>query len=473
MTIPTTTPDILRGLYFSVPFAYVQRAFAELRPGVSFHYGHHVRAICHMLERVESGEVTRLLILMPPRHLKSHCVSVAFPAWALGRDASRRIICMSYGQDLAETFSRDSRRLMQAPWSQAVFPRLRLDPKRTAVGELRTTTNGYRIATSVGGPLTGKGADILILDDPSKAEDVASEARRDIVWEWFTGTAMTRLDNPRTGAVIVVAQRLHEDDLPGRLLATEDWEVLELPAIETRDRHIPLASDVNWARPVGHVLLPEHMDEQAFKAKRREMGPRSYEAQYQQSPSPAGGGIVRPEWFGTIPDTQHRSEYEAIIQSWDTAAVPGESNDYSVCTTWGLIGPYIDLLDVHRRQYLQPDLLRIAADLRAKWRPNLLIVETVGSGRGVYDHLHRQDRTGIRSHRPKEGKDERMSIQSPKIECGEVRLPRNAPWRESFLTEVAAFPNGKYDDQVDSMSQALFALDRGLAELRHCSRCKK
>ena len=464
--------DVVRTLYLDYLVCYVMRAFTELRPGATFHMGFAIRAICHQLERVARGEVRRLMIVMPPRHLKSHCASVAFPVWLLGQDPSARIICMSYGQDLSETFSRDSRRLIEAPWNQAVFPGLKLDPKRSAVSELRTTQNGYRIATSVGGAVTGKGADILILDDPSKAEDIASQTKRDKVWDWFTGTAMTRLDNPRTGAVIVVAQRLHEDDLPGRLLAAGGWEVLELPAIETHERVIDLDQGMEYTRRPGDVLLPDHMGKAEFEAKRREMGTRAYEAQYQQAPTPAGGGIVRTEWFGTIPQNLRRSDYEAIVQSWDTAAVPGESNDYSVCTTWGLLGPYVDLLDVHRQKYLQPDLLRVAAKLRATWKPALLIVETIGSGRGVFDHLRRQSHSNIRSYKPKDSKVERLSIQSPKIERGEVRLPQSAQWKEAFLSEVAAFPNGKHDDQVDNMSQVLFALDRRPGELRHCSRFK-
>ncbi|SDZ62024.1 hypothetical protein SAMN05444004_1371 [Jannaschia faecimaris] len=226
----------------------------------------------------------------------------------------------------AAEFSRDSRRLIEANWNHATFPLLRLDPRRASTAEFRTTANGYRMATSAGGPLTGKGADMLILDDPTKAEDVASETRRQVVFDWFTGTVMTRLDSPKTGAVIVVAQRLHEDDLPGRLVATGDWDVLELPAIETQNRLIPLGADINWGRKPGQALLPAHMDLADFEAKRREMGSRAFEAQYQQAPTSAGGNIVRSEWFGTIPSGMRRQDYEAMIQSLDPAAVPGESN---------------------------------------------------------------------------------------------------------------------------------------------------
>lgn len=464
--------DILAALYHYNLCAFVERAFYELNPGAEYHSGHHIRAICYQLERVLLGETRRLLILMPPRHSKSHCVTVSFPAWLLGRDPSKRIVTISYGASLAETFSRQSRHLMRQDWYRAAFPDLQIDPARASVEELLTTKSGMRLSTSVGGALTGKGGDILIIDDPMKADEVASETRREAVWDWFNSTAVTRLNSPNKGAIIVVAQRLHEDDLPGRLIATGDWEVLKLPAIETRERWIKLTDELTWTRLPGEILLPSHMGRAELEQYRRGMGNRAFEAQYQQNPIPLGGNIVRPEWFGVIPSNLRRSDYEAIIQSWDTASVPGDSNDYSVCTTWGLIGNYVDLLDVYRVQRLQPDLLRDAIKLRQRWKPNLLIVEAVGAGRGIYDHLRQQDPVGIRPHKPKLGKVERMSVQSPKIERGEVRLPQSAPWKATFLSELTAFPNGTYDDQVDSMSQVLFALDCRPYELRHCSRFK-
>ncbi len=468
-----TPSEILAALYYFNLCAFIERAFYELNPGAEYHYGHHIRAICYKLEQVLKGKVRRLLILMPPRHLKSHCVSVGFPAWVLGRDPTKRIVTISYGTSLSEAFSRQSRHLMQTAWCRAVFPELQIDPTKASVEELLTTRAGFRLSTSIGGALTGKGGDILIIDDPMKAEEVSSETRREATWEWFNSTASTRLNSPKEGAIIVVAQRLHEDDLPGRLIATGDWDILELPAIETREREIQLTDDLTWTRVPGEILLPEHMGREELDQSRRGMGTRAFEAQYQQTPTPAGGSIIRPEWFGTIPNGLRRCDYEAVIQSWDPASVPGESNDFSVCTTWGLIGNHVDLLDVHRAQYLQPDLLRVAAKLRQRWNPDLIIVEAVGAGRGVYDHLNRQCRTGVRPHLPKKiGKDARMALQSPKLEDGQVRLRLNAPYKEAFLAEAVTFPNGKYDDQVDSMSQALYALDCRPHELRHCSRFK-
>ncbi|CUJ87239.1 Transposase [Ruegeria denitrificans] len=464
--------DIVRALCASNLMAFVEAAFGILQPDAKFHAARYLRALCYQLERLERGEIRRLLIILPPRHLKSFCASVVFPVWVQGRNPSTKVITASYGASLAEDFSWQSRRLMDHDLTCAIFPNLEIDKKKATVSDLRTTLGGQRIATSVGGPMTGKGGKLFIVDDPSKAEDVFSEAHREKVWEWFSGSALMRLDQRKEARVAVVAQRLHPDDLPGRLIQTGLWEVLVLPVIEVRERKVAMPDGLVWTRRKGDILLPQHIDLEELNALRLEIGGTKFEAQYQQSPVPAGGNIVKPEWFATIPPSLRSSDYEAIIQSWDTASVPGESNDHSVCTTWGLIGNYIDLLDVHRQQYLQPDLLSEATKLRKKWRPNLLVVETVGAGCGVYDHLRRQAKKGVRSHTPKLSKDERMSIQSPKIEQGQVRLPASAPWKEVFLAEVAAFPNGKHDDQVDSMSQALRALDHTLHELRHCSRYK-
>lgn len=246
---------------------------------------------------------------------------------------TKRIVTISYGASLAETFSRQSRHLMQTEWYRAVFPDLQIDPAKASVEELLTTKAGLRLSMSIGGALTGKGGDILIIDDPMKADEAASETRREAVWDWFNSTAATRLNSPKEGAIIVVAQRLHEDDLAGRLIATGDWDVLELPAIETRNREIQLTDDLVWTRVPGEILLPDYMGREELDQYRRNMGSRAFETQYQQAPVPEGGNIIRQEWFGTIPAGLRRPDYEAVIQSWDPAAVPGESNDYSVCST--------------------------------------------------------------------------------------------------------------------------------------------
>ena len=210
--------------------SFVEQAFYSLNPGQVFLCDYHVRAISYHLECVERGELRRLAIALPPRHLKSHCASVAFPAWVLGREPTKRIIAASYSADLAQGFSRQTRKIMEQPWFRRVFPRTVFDPRRTTVDEIRTTRHGFRIATSVGGALTGKGGNILIVDDPLKAGESCSEAARASARDWFTTTLSTRLDNPKTDAIVLVAQRLHVDDLIGLAIEQGGWTILELPA---------------------------------------------------------------------------------------------------------------------------------------------------------------------------------------------------------------------------------------------------
>lgn len=454
-------------------FAYQQRAFLELNPGSHFLYAHYIRAICYQLERIESGEIRRLLLLLPPRHLKSHCASVAFPTWYLGRDPSRKVIGASYNADLGQTFGGMSRRLIEAHWHRAVFPELALDPKKASAEEFRIRNfGGGRIATSVNGTLTGKGADLIIIDDPIKAEDAFSETMRDAVYHWITTTVMSRFNNPKTGAMIVVAQRLHIDDLPGRLIAAGGWEVLELPAIATGPAFIDMSDEVQWRREPGDLLHPERIDQATLDRIKRDLGESTFEAQYQQRPAAAEGNLIKTEWFETYDKALEKNQYEAVIQSWDPAVVPGNTNDYSVCTTWGLIHKKIDLLDVHRERHDFPDLLRAAKKLRRYWQPNLIVVETSHTGFALLQELQSRGFREVRSYSPSHSKAERMAAMTPFLERGEVRIPVVAPWLDAFLGECAPFPHGKYDDQVDTMSQLLFAVKRKLGEIAHITRYK-
>lgn len=333
-----------------------------------------------ILERVAAGELMRVIITLPPRHLKSQVASVAFPAWLFGRDPTDKIVCASYSSGLAEDFGRQTRNLMQAPFYRATFPLTQIDPKKSAVHEFHTLKKGRRIATSVGGTLTGKGGSTLIIDDPMKAEDALSLVKRDNAHGWFNNTAASRLNNPKTGAIVIVAQRLHVDDLIGRLTATGNWEVFSWPAIATEPQILDLADGVIWERDIGELLHPERMGMEELDRVRCELGSAAFVAQYQQSPVLPGGNLVKREWFKTYDGPPRPSQYEAVVQSWDTASVPGIDNDYSVCTTWGLINDHVDLLDVHRAQYHYPDLQRAARKLRQKWKPRLIVVERPGSG---------------------------------------------------------------------------------------------
>ena len=204
-----------------------------------------------------AGEIKRLIILMPPRNLKSICASVALPAWLLGRDPTRQIICVSYSADLAAKHARDCRAVMMAPWYQSVFPSTRIDPAKSAETEFMTTQRGFRLATSTGGTLTGRGGDILIIDDPMKPADAQSDARRLDCQQWYSNTLLSRLDDKVNGAIVLVMQRLHIDDLAGYLMEQEGWEVLSLPAIAEVEQVVPIGPGKVHYRRVGDVLHPE------------------------------------------------------------------------------------------------------------------------------------------------------------------------------------------------------------------------
>jgi len=458
MTIPL--PD---ALYATQLAPFVDRAFRALNPGQAFLWGDHIRAMTQALEAVERGDLRRLIITLPPRHLKSHTVSVAFPAWVLGRDPRRRIVAASYAQDLAQVFSRQTRGLMQQPWYRRAFPDTRL-AAHTTQDALSTTRHGLRLATSVGGTLTGKGGDLILVDDPMKAADAHSETARRAVREWWQGTLSSRLDNPRPGAMIVVAQRLHPDDLVGFLLEHSDFAHLDLPAIAETVQRLPIGHGLDFVRQPGDLLHPERLDHAELDRLKRELGTLAFEAQYQQRPAPAEGHLVKRRWFPRFDlDAVRPGDFDLIVQSWDTAEVPGETNDYSVCTTWGLVDDTAYLLDVLRERLGYPDLRRRVIARQRAHQAHGVIIEGAANGRALFQDLRREGHLWVRTLNPEGDKISRLARQSAKIEQGRVLLPTEADWLAAYEDELTGFPNTKYDDQVDSTTQLLRALDYDLA----------
>ena len=227
--------DILRNDFY----AFLHRAFLELKPGARFEPNWHLEVLAAKLEEVRLGTCKRLIINLPPRHLKSHVASIAFSAWLLGHDPARQILAISYAQELSDKLARDCRALITSPFYQSLFA-TRLSAERNAVSEFETTEGGYRLSTSVGGVVTGRGADVIIIDDPMKADDALSDARRQTVNDWYDNTLRSRLNSQEQGAIIVIMQRLHADDLVAHLQETETWDVLSLPAIAEKDEFYDL-----------------------------------------------------------------------------------------------------------------------------------------------------------------------------------------------------------------------------------------
>ena len=251
---------------------FVHKMFSTLESGQAFVSNWHLEAIAYQLERVRCGEIMRLIINMPPRSLKSMTASVAFPAFVLGHNPARRIICVSYSGDLAKKHANDFRAVLQAPWYQTLFQRTRIGQKDSE-SEIELTARGFRFATSVGGTLTGRGGDMIIIDDPLKPDDAYSETKRNACNEWFKNTLLSRLDDKRTGAIVIVMQRIHMDDLAGFVTSQSDeWEVLNLPAIAELDEVIPISDTKVHRRRVGEALSPVREPLSVLEKMKGELG---------------------------------------------------------------------------------------------------------------------------------------------------------------------------------------------------------
>ncbi|UVC17884.1 phage terminase large subunit [Mesorhizobium onobrychidis] len=433
---------------------FVGLAFSAVEPGGKYLPNWHIRAIAYQLERVSKGECKRLIITMPPRSLKSITASVAFPAWFLGRDPSKKVICVSYAQSLAVKHANDFRTVVDSAWYRSMFPSFKVSPRKNTENELQTTLGGNRLATSTGGQLTGRGGDIIIIDDPLKADEAHSESARNKCAEWVRTTLMSRFDNPAAGAVVLVMQRLHVDDLAGVLLETGGWEHLNLSAIAEQDERVQTGLHRWNDRKFGDLLHPARLGHVELERLKRDLGSLTFSAQYQQSPAPPDGNMVKRVWFRDYDPHQFDRRSMTIVQSWDTALKGDPSSDYSVGTTWAKDDNNYYLVDLVRVRAAYPDLIKAVKRSLTEHDPDIILIEDAGSGSSLIADLESQD---IRTTpvKPRSDKESRLSRVAAMIENGNVNLPKDAHWKDDFLLEVLAFPHGRHDDQVDSMTQAL------------------
>jgi predicted phage terminase large subunit-like protein len=436
--------------------AFLEKSFRTLSPGDRYVWDWHIGAIAWQLERVRRGEVKRLIINMPPRSLKSMTASVAWPAFILGRDPTQRIICVSYSGELARKFSNDFRALINSPWYRSLFPWTRVGLYKDSEVEIELSKRGFRLATSVGGTLTGRGGDIIIIDDPLKPDDIHSEVKLATPNLWYANTLLSRLDDKRTGAIVVVMQRVHMYDLTGFLLEQSDeWEVLSLPAIAYADQDVPTWGGQIHRRNLGDLLSPEREPLEVLNAIKSDIGSDAFSAQYQQQPEPPGGAMIKRHWIKRYKELPPRSEWVMVVQSWDTANKGGPESDWSVCTTWVLTRKrewY--LVDIWRGRVDYPALKAQVQHQAKVWKAKRVLVEDAGTGTALVQELGRCV-SGIIAIIPQTDKKTRMSVASGKFEAGQVFLPERASWLMDLEAELFAFPLGRYDDQCDSISQAL------------------
>jgi len=436
--------------------SFLRKVFHTLSPGQTFVPGWHYRAIAYQLSRIYRGEINRLIINMPPRSLKSTAASVAFPAFVLGRDPTRRIICASYSGELAHKLSNDFRAVLASAWYRAAFPGTVVGPYKDSETEIELTRRGFRLATSVGGTLTGRGGDLIVIDDPLKPIDAISEAKRNAVNEWIASTVVSRLDDKRSGAIVIVMQRVHLDDLTGFVLRqSDDWTVLSLPAVAEQFETIQLSEYEAKERAPGDVLSPEREPLAILERLRLQLGSDLFSAQYQQAPVPPGGAMIKRHWvqrYWSLPTTSSRP---FTLQSWDTAAKGGPDNDWSVCTTWHQTDEsQWYLLDVWRGRVDYPTLKSRVEELAKRWNADQVLVEEAGTAIGLLQELRLRVQ-GITGITPERDKETRMSVASAKFEALQVHFPERASWLPELETELFSFPGSRHDDQVDSISQAL------------------
>ena len=457
MTRLVTRADLNRLLHDDFTF-FLMKVFQTINPNGALNWNWHLDAICHAILGVAETDGDRLVITIPPRHLKSVTVSVAFVAWMMGRDPTLKFLVASYGAELGNEISRQFRQVVTSAWFRSAFPAFRLE--RSVDGEIRTTAGGCRKTVTVGGATTGFGANYIIVDDLMKAQDASYPAMREAAIDYFRGSLVSRFNDPEKGRLIVIGQRLHEVDVPGYCLETDLYRHLNLPAVAQRVETIPLGEGRIKRREPGDLL---YLSQATLDRIRVEQGPAYFAAQYQQDPTPPESLFIKWDAIKRYTEAPPRKRLRKVIQSWDTANVASAGADYSVCTTWGFFEGHWYLLDLTRFKADYATLRDRVTAHRILWDADILVIEDKGNGTALISDLNyarttRPDRDDYPEWRiypasPLADKATRWAAAAGKLEAGEVVFPKDAPWIEDLRREVVAFPNGRNDDQVDSISQ--------------------
>ena len=429
----------------------------EMWPG--FIDGRHHKIMAKKFEEIANGTCKRLIINMPPRHTKSEFASYLLPAWFLGKFPGKKIIQTSNTAELAVGFGRKVRNLVGSEQYSRIFPDVTLRSDSKAAGRWSTNANGEYFAIGVGGTVTGKGADLLIIDDPHSEQEAAIAATNpevyDKVFEWYSSGPRQRLQPG--GAIVVIMTRWSKRDLVGKILKSsieregEEWEIIEFPAI----------------LPSGNSLWPEFWPINELIALKTELPVSKWNAQYMQTPTSEEGAMVKRDWW-KIWEQDEPPRCEFIIQSWDTAFTKNERSDYSACTTWGVFylnenteDPNIILLDALKQRLEFPELKAKALEMYKEWEPDAFIVEAKAAGSPLIFELRRMG-IPVSEFTPTRGNDKiaRMNSVTDLFSSGKVWAPPRR-WAEEVIEEMAAFPNSEHDDLVDSSTQALIRYRKG------------
>ena len=426
----------------------------------AFIHGKHHEIMAEAFEEVIHGDLKRLIINMPPRHTKSEFASYLLPAWFLGRYPDKKIIQTAHTAELAVGFGRKVRNLVASKEYQEIFPDVRLQADSKAAGRWNTNKGGEYFAIGVGGAVTGKGADLLVIDDPhSEQEGVSADINIfNRTYEWYTSGPRQRLQP--NGAIVVVMTRWHQRDLTGQVVdasikrgGADQWEVIELPAL----------------LPSGNPLWAEFWSLKELNALKAELPNSKWMAQYQQDPTSEEGALVKRDWW-MVWEGREPPKCDFLIQSWDTAFMKNERADFSACTTWGVFykendegkfAPNLILLDAYKERLEFPELKKRAMEKYLAYKPDAFIVEAKAAGMPLIFEL-RQMGIPVQEYTPSRGNDKisRVNAVSDLFASGVVWTPQT-PWAEEVIEEFAGFPNMEHDDLVDSTTQALLRFRQG------------
>ena len=422
----------------------------------NFIEGQHHRIIAEKLERVARGDLKRLIINMPPRHSKSEFASYLMPAWFLGRNPKLKIIQATHNTELAVRFGRKVRDLIDDPTYKEIFPNTNLKEDNKGAGKWGTTAGAEYFAAGVGAAITGRGADLLIIDDPHSEQDALSESAFDNAYEWYTSGPRQRLQPG--GTIILVMTRWGKKDLTGRLLAqqgsdimSDQWEVVEFPAILPSDK----------------PLWPEFWEKDALLGIKASLPVGKWNAQWQQTPTSSESAIIKKEWWQDW-EKEEIPPVKYILQAYDTAFSKKETADYSAITTWGVFEPEeggadnIILMDAQRGRWNFPELKEKAFEEHEYWEPDMVLVEAKASGTPLIDELRLRGIPAL-GFSPGKGRDKvtRMHMVAPLFEAGVVWAPSDKKFADEVIEEVVSFPNGDHDDFCDSMTLALMRFRQG------------
>ncbi|WBL80353.1 phage terminase large subunit [Bradyrhizobium xenonodulans] len=448
--MPTYTRPERDAIFRSDPLAFAMKAFSKSFPSKTYsqEWFHELIAL-KLMTSLEHA--TRQIINAPPRSLKSFIVSAAWPAFRLGQDPTHKFICVSYSQVLANEHSANCRRIMESSWYRNLFP-TRL--AKSTEDQLVTMEGGSRLAMSVGGTLTGFGADTIIVDDPLNANGAASDGLRQSCNEWFDRSLVSRLDDKAKGSIIVLMQRLHLQDLTGHLIERDGWDHLALPAIAPEIRTIQLKNrSYVWAEG---QPLQKRESLKTLDDTRSQVGSAVFQTQYLQDPAPDEGNDLKREWLRSYDILPSRQPGDEIVLSCDTAAKAGANSNYSTCLAFLVRNRnQYYLIDLWRGKVEFPALCQIMLEQWSKHRPGAVLIEDTAMGSPLIHELDRRGLQGLLGIKPTQDKRSRMSGETAKLQAGSLVVPRTAPWLDDFLLEYVSFPFGKTDDMMDALSQFL------------------